>query len=226
VEIAADRGFAALTMRTLAAHLGITVRPLYNHVHGRQDVVDLVAARLMSLQPAYDLDADQWQDSVRRLYAHARQAYRVMGRAILFPLDETVTPVELPIERILQPERLLTFLTAVGLTLEDALAWRAEFLSDMLGFVLLVDHRYDRAAPEVRSELHHPVPRRWLEAHPAVDAPLARAATTLTEYTSDDLFDRFTDRAITTIAALRRAESSTEAITEASAETAVGDART
>jgi AcrR family transcriptional regulator len=66
VEIAADRGFAALTMRTLAAHLGITVRPLYNHVHGRQDVVDLVAARLMSLQPAYDLDADQWQDSVRR----------------------------------------------------------------------------------------------------------------------------------------------------------------
>jgi hypothetical protein len=120
----------------------------------------------------------------------------------------------------------LTFLTAVGLTLEDALAWRAEFLSDMLGFVLLVDHRYDRAAPEVRSELHHPVPRRWLEAHPAVDAPLARAATTLTEYTSDDLFDRFTDRAITTIAALRRAESSTEAITEASAETAVGDART
>lgn len=203
LEIASDRGFGALTMRTLAEHLGVTVRPLYNHVHGRQDVIDLVAARLMQLQPDYDLDPAHWEDGVRHLYAQARQAYRVMGRAVLFPLDETVTPVELPIERVLQPERMLTFLAAIGLALEDALAWRAQFLSDMLGFTLLIDYRFDHASPEERRTSHHPVPEAWLAAHPAENAPLARAATRITDYTTDDLFDRFTTRAIATITALR-----------------------
>lgn len=203
MEIAADRGFEALTMRSLASRLGITVRPLYDHVDGRQDVIDLVAARMMSLQPDCDLDVDDWQGSVRTLYVQARRAYRAMGRAVLFPLDETVTPVEVPVRRILRPERMLAFLTAIGLTLEDALAWRAQFLSDMLGFVLLIDHGYDRADPETRRTMHHPVPAGWLDAHPDEHAPLAREATRLPGRTSDDLFERFIDRAIAAVIAFR-----------------------
>lgn len=204
LELAADRGFPALTMRSLAERLGITVRPLYNHVTGRQDVVDLVAARMMDSMPERRLDPFDWQGSIRNLYSEARDAYRTMGRALLFALDETVTPVEVPIPRILLPERMLAFLTEVGLDLEDALVWRTQFLTDLLGFALLIDYPYDRSDPDERHALRDPVPRAWLDAHPEAPAPLARRATRLPEWHSEDLFDHYVERAIHTAATMRK----------------------
>ncbi|ALJ19791.1 TetR/AcrR family transcriptional regulator [Microbacterium sp. No. 7] len=200
--LAADRGFPALTMRSLAERLGVTVRALYNHVADRQDVVDLVAARIMELHPQRRLDAADRETSVRALYHDTREAYRRMGRALLFSLDETVTPVEVPPERVLLPERLLAFLTDVGLSLPDALAWRAQFLGDVFGFALMIDHRYDRADARERRSMQDPVPRGWLDAHPEIDAPRSRAAADLPDSTSDELFERLVDRAVLSLDAL------------------------
>lgn len=194
--IAAENGFPALTMRALAERLGVTVRALYNHVSDRQHVIDLVAERMMELQPEHRLDPEDWQDSIRTLYREARGAFRSMGRAVLFALDETVTPVEVHPNRVLQPERLLAFLTTLGLDLEDALAWRSRFLIDVFGYSLLIDHRYDRADEDARGAMQDPVPRPWLDAHPEIDAPLSRRAASLPRAGADDLFEGIIERAI------------------------------
>lgn len=203
LALAADDGFPALTMRNLAERLGVTVRALYNHVADRQEVINLVAARMTELHPQRALDAEDWEASVRALYRDTRAAYRTMGRALLFSLDETITPIEVPVHRVLLPERLLAFLTDIGLTLADALTWRAQFLGDTFSFALLIDHRYDRAGADERRTMQEPVPRPWLDAHVEIDAPHSRQATKLPTVASDDLFERMIDRAILTVTAMR-----------------------
>lgn len=199
LAIAADNGFSALTMRALSERLGVTVRALYHHVEDRQDVVNLVAERMIALHDERDLDPAAWRESVRTLYDDARTTYRRMGRAVLFALDERVTTGAVPAERVLLPERVLVFLTRIGLPLEDALVWHTQFLIDVSGFALMIDHRYDRGDDDTRDSMQDPVPAAWLAAHPDVDAPLARAATALPRETSDALFERMVERAILTI---------------------------
>lgn len=202
LAFAADHGFPALTMRSLAERLGVTVRALYNHIEGRQQVIDLISARMMELHPERPLDPVDWEASIRMLYRDARAAYRTMGRALLFALDETVTPVEVPARRILLPEQLLAFLIDIGLSLPDALIWRAQFLGDVFSFSLLIDHRYDRTDADGRRAMQDPVPRPWLDAHPEIDAPHSRHAAELPDASSDDLFEHMIDRAILTITAM------------------------
>ena len=203
LAFAADHGFPALTMRSLAERLGVTVRALYNHVEGRQEVIDLISARMMELHPERTLDPNEWEASIRTLYRDTRAVYRTLGRALLFPLDETVTPVEVPERRILLPERLLAFLSDVGLSLPDALIWRAQFLADIFSFSLLIDHRYDRAGTVERRAIQDPILKPWLDAHPEADAPHSRHAAELPDASSDEMFEYMIDRAILTITAMR-----------------------
>ncbi|WP_278262613.1 TetR/AcrR family transcriptional regulator [Nocardia sp. AG03] len=196
LEIAGAEGFPQLTMRRLAAEIGVTVRALYNVVADRQEVVDLAAARLMDLLPVHDFDTDDWRASLRRVYAEARAAYRAVPRATLISLDETVTPREVSVQRIIQPERMLAFLVAIGLSLDDALTVRGFFLTEVFGFVLLVDYRYDRSDEQIRQMMFHPVPGPWLAAHPEVEAPLSRGIAAGPARTADDLFEALVERAI------------------------------
>ncbi|MFF2087434.1 TetR/AcrR family transcriptional regulator [Nocardia sp. NPDC058176] len=204
LDIAGAEGFPQLTMRRLATEIGVTVRALYNVVADRQEVVDLAAARLMELLPVHEFDTDDWQGTVRRVYREARAAYRSVPRATLISLDETVTPSEVPVKRIIQPERFLAFLVAIGLSLENALAVRGFFLVEVFGFTLLVDYRYDRSDEQIRQMMFHPVPRPWLAAHPEVDAPLSRQVAAQPAGTADDLFAALVERAIHTIEGLRQ----------------------
>jgi len=205
LRLVADEGFGALTMRTLAQNLDVTVRALYRHVADRQEVVDLLAARIIDLQAEHVFDVDDWRAGVRQLYRGTREAYRRIGRGVLFAFDETVTPSELPEGRILLPEQLLASLTRIGLSLPDALLWRQQFLTDVFGFALLVDYRYDRTPDELRVALAAPVPPPWLDAHPDAVAPLAREALRLPPRSADDLFEQTIARAIRTIEAMRTA---------------------
>lgn len=189
-------------MRRLAAELGVTVRALYNVVADRQEVVDLAAGCLIELLPEHDFDAADWADSVRRMYREARAAYRRAPRATLISLDETVTPGMVPVERVLAAEQVLAFLVATGLSLEDALRVRAQFLVDVFGFVLLIDYRYDRSDEFTRTLMSQPVPEPWLEAHPDVAAPFSRAAVHAAAGTPDELFESMIERALLMITAL------------------------
>lgn len=100
-----------------------------------------------------------------------------------------------------QPERMLEFLCAIGLSLEDALQARSRFLTDVFAYVLLIDYRYDRGGETVRAASQHPAPGPWLAAQPELDLPYARAAAELPTRSSDEQFERFVDDALTLIAA-------------------------
>ncbi|GED98490.1 TetR/AcrR family transcriptional regulator [Gordonia crocea] len=195
LAIAGDEGFPNLTMRRVAAELGVTVRALYNVVADRQEVVDLVAAQMLDALPVHDFGRDDWRETVRQMYHDARAVYRTFPRATLISLDETVTPTEVPVKRMLAPEQELAFLVGLGLTLDEALAVRGAFLVEVFGFVMLLDYRYDRADDTTREMLGQPVPLAWLDTKPEVDAPLARAAAER-RYTPDDLFEQLVDRAV------------------------------
>lgn len=199
LRIAGDEGFGNLTMRRLADEVGVTVRALYNVVADRQEVVDLVAARMIESLPEHDYPTGDWRASVRRMYQEARAAYRLFPRATLISLDETVTATEVPDKRILAPERMLAFLVDLGLTLDDALAVRSFFLVEIFGFVLLVDYRYDRSDAAVREMMSHPVPRPWLDAHPDVAAPLSREVASRPGQTPEHAFEAMIERAIADI---------------------------
>lgn len=82
VEIADERGVAALTMREVASRLGVEAMSLYNHVANKDDILDgmldLVIAEL-------DLpsDAGSWREAMRR---RAVSAHEVFGRHPWMPL--------------------------------------------------------------------------------------------------------------------------------------------
>ncbi len=203
LRIAGDEGFPQLTMRRLADEIGVTVRALYNVVADRQEVVDLVVAQMVERLPVHEYDPDDWQGSVRRMYRDARAAYRSFPRATLVSLDETITPTEVPVKRMLDPERQLAFFVGLGLSLEDALTVRGSVLVDVFGFALLIDYRFDRTDPATRAMLAQPVPQPWLDAHPEVQAPLAREAARQ-QTDPDALFEAMIERAVETIERLRR----------------------
>ncbi|MFT4201271.1 TetR/AcrR family transcriptional regulator [Gordonia sp. (in: high G+C Gram-positive bacteria)] len=205
MQLVSNEGFSALTMRSLAQSLGVTVRALYRHVTDRQQVIDLVAARILDLHVDHSFDVDDWRTGVRALYLGTRAAYRQIGRGVLFFLEETVSPTELPEDRILLPEQLLASLTSLGLSLSDALVWQQQFLTDVFGFALIVDYGYDRASEQQRTTLTAPVPAPWLDTHPDAPAPLSRRALHLPARSADDLFEQTIDRAIRTIETMRAA---------------------
>lgn len=203
LRVAGEEGFPALTMRRLADELTVTPRALYNCVRDRQEVVDLTARLMMERLPRHEYDLDDWPGTIRRIYRAMREEYRRHPRATLVSLDETVTPAELHPSRIQQPEEMLGFLCAIGLDLADAVRVRGKFLLDVFAHVMLIDYRYDRSADTIRVAMQQPVPKLWLDAHPDLDAPLARAAAELPTMTSDAHFDQLVDDAILVINALR-----------------------
>jgi len=166
---------------------------------GRSAVGVFSASAIIDLQAEHSFDVEHWQAGVRSLYRETRRAYRRIGRAILFAFEETVTAAELPPGRVLLPEQLLESLTALGLPLADALVWRQQFLTDVFGFTLFIDHAHGHATEEQRRAILHPVQEDWLEAHPGARAPLSRQALALPPSSADELFERMIDRAIRSI---------------------------
>ncbi|CAM5459805.1 hypothetical protein SCALM49S_04631 [Streptomyces californicus] len=99
LEMAGDQGFAALTMRALAAELDVTVRALYNHVEDRQDVVQLAVDALLTSWNPPPLHAATWQESVAAYAASLRALYRGRPRALLVSLDEDTPPASVHPDR-------------------------------------------------------------------------------------------------------------------------------
>lgn len=204
LELAGSEGFVALSMNRLAKDLDVTPKALYNHVQGRQDVIDAVAALMMQQLPHSRFDPDDWRESLREAYREGRDVYRRFPRALLISMDEVVTPAELDSRRIDSAEQMLRFFVEVGLSLDQAVAIRAGFLTDLLGFVLTIDYRYDAGDELVRSAVSQPVPKPWLDAHPGIDAPLSRQVAESGSLSSDEMFERFIDLRVAAVEALLR----------------------
>lgn len=95
-------GPAAVSRRRLAGELDVTAMALYNHVAGKQDVLDAVAERVMAEVDEPD-PALPWRDRVEAVFLSLRAAYRRHPRAM--PLVQTAggaTPTTLrPMEAAL-----------------------------------------------------------------------------------------------------------------------------
>ncbi|MHB9002779.1 MAG: TetR/AcrR family transcriptional regulator [Coriobacteriia bacterium] len=82
VEIADERGVAAVTMREVASRLGVEAMSLYNHVANKDDILDGMVDAVIE---QFDLPdgIDDWREAMRR---RAISAHEVFGRHPWVPL--------------------------------------------------------------------------------------------------------------------------------------------
>ncbi|MBZ6114245.1 MULTISPECIES: TetR/AcrR family transcriptional regulator [Streptomyces] len=186
LEMAGANGFRAVTMRALAAELGVTVRALYNYVEDRQDVVDLALGLMLDSWPPPPLHPAAWEESVAGYADSLRELYRRWPRALLVPLDEEAPPTSVHPNRLLNPDRFLQLLSGIGLGLPAALEVHRHLSLLVLSFALVVD----RPAAHATTDRGTLVPDTWLAAHADLDIPALRQAAALPLPTTDAQFDQ------------------------------------
>ncbi|MBU4555831.1 MAG: TetR/AcrR family transcriptional regulator, partial [Actinobacteria bacterium] len=74
VEIADERGLAAVTMREVASRLGVEAMSLYNHVANKDDILDGMIDLVVE-QIDVPADADHWHEAMRRRAISAREVF-------------------------------------------------------------------------------------------------------------------------------------------------------
>ncbi|WP_055568079.1 TetR/AcrR family transcriptional regulator [Streptomyces atriruber] len=186
LEMAGADGFRSVTMRALAAELGVTVRALYNYVEDRQDVVDLALGLMLDSWNPPPLHPAVWEESVAGYARSLRELYRRWPRALLVSLDEDAPPASVHPNRLLNLDRFLQLLGGIGIGLSAALEVHRHLSLLVLSFALVVDLPAAHATTD-RSTL---VPDTWLAAHADLDIPALREAAQLPVPTTDTQFDQ------------------------------------
>lgn len=74
MDLADERGIGAVTMRELGRRLGIEAASLYNHVTGKDDVLDALVERAITLIEVPDDDVE-WKEAMRRRAVSARTVF-------------------------------------------------------------------------------------------------------------------------------------------------------
>ena len=167
IEVLYQDGFRGLTMRAVAAHLGVSPIPLYTKVGDKRALIEAVAERLLG---AVDVDLEggaSWREQAE----HWAHAYRdrlkgIPDRNLL--LDNQSREIQ---ARCTRP--LFLRLRTAGLTREQAVRVCRMLMWATNGFVI-VESGVDK-----------------LSAHfdpPDPEAPLAGQAEGVTESDIDDLF--------------------------------------
>ena len=74
MDLADERGIESLTMRELGRRLGVEAASLYNHVSGKDDVLDGMVEQVVSQidLPGEDVD---WKEAMRRRAVSARAVF-------------------------------------------------------------------------------------------------------------------------------------------------------
>jgi AcrR family transcriptional regulator len=168
IRLADEKGIDALSMRTLAARLGVEAMSLYNHVANKDEILagitDLVVAEIDVPEPRAD-----WKSAMRR---RAMSAHDVLlghpWAAALFESRRTPSPVQLR-----YADAILGILIAGGFAI--AVAYRA--------FLTLDSYIYGFTLQEVNwpqpSEPMREVAERLRPAIPAREYPHVSAAMEL-----------------------------------------------
>lgn len=186
LEMAGAEGFRPLTMRSLAAELGVTVRALYNYVEDRQQVIDLTVSLMIDAWNPPPLDPETWEASVAVYARSLRELYRRWPRALLIAIDEDTPPTTIHPNRLVNLDRFLTLLRDVGLSIPAALDVHRHLVLLVLSFALMIDHRTDHATSDSDAGL---VPDTWLDEHADLALPTLREAAALPTPTPDEQFD-------------------------------------
>ncbi|MEV7192717.1 TetR/AcrR family transcriptional regulator [Streptomyces sp. NPDC093510] len=167
------RGPAELTMRSLAADLGVSPRALYNYVEDRRDLITL-AAELFEAEwrpPALDADPGRWRESLRAFCRDLRAHYRRHPGMTTLALRENVTMARHP-AMLRNVDAMIGFFTGVGLSLADAYLACMEAIRLVVGFVELQDALHDRPPAHLDPADLNQLPPSWLRPEPDSDVEL------------------------------------------------------
>jgi len=152
LEIGDREGLDAVSVRRVAAELGVTSMALYRHV---KDKNDLFSAMLDAVMADVDLTVGilptmTWQDQVRRLLRNAAEAH-------------TAHPVNLPLQiayqgpltpSIVRPlESMLSILLEAGFAAEDAVSLARTTMLLLAGLLLLSGPGPGASMPEPELEM-------------------------------------------------------------------------
>jgi AcrR family transcriptional regulator len=198
-------GLPDLTMRRLAATLGVEAMSLYKHVSGRDNLLDTVVESVLDelygdpevhLQPA-----DDWQDYMRRLAHGVRRV--ALEHPQVFPLVATRPPsapwIRPPLRSLRWIEAFLAALRQQGFDDESAVYAYKAFTSFLLGHLLLeVAGRQVPIGPEETSRTETPPPTD-LRGYPTV----RELADLLAEDHADREFEDGLENLLSRLARLR-----------------------
>lgn len=132
IELIEREGEQALSMRRVGGELGVAAMSLYNHVSGKEAILDGVADRILAgLELEADPEAD-WRDQIRAL-AHAfRRIAHEHPRSMSVVLSRpAVWTSSLPVI-----ERMLTIAELAGLERRTAVRVMRLFMSYVMGTLM------------------------------------------------------------------------------------------
>lgn len=140
-----DEG-APFGVNAIARRLGVTPSSLYNHVAGRDEIVELMRGRMAErYTPALD---GMWDEVVERMLRAQRRMYADHSFLIPLIVDKTITDPSV----IASYDRLSTVLVDAGFPEEDVLEVVAIIDAFSIGFGLDLASPEDVWAPETPTE--------------------------------------------------------------------------
>lgn len=131
LELADRDGIDALTMRRLAGELGVDPMAIYNHVDGKDALLDALAARLWSEVRIPD-GPGRWDDQLRELAHSIRRVFGQHPRTASLAL----TRAALPLPTVTSFHRALQILRIRGFNDEIAAAVIRSLISYASGYGL------------------------------------------------------------------------------------------
>jgi AcrR family transcriptional regulator len=133
VRIADERGLQGLSMRKLAEELGVKPAALYNHVSGKDAVLDGMIETIMSKMGSLSERAESWEDKVRERLLKSREiahqhpnVYRLFAARFTTHIPEVLGLVE----------DLLGTLREAGLDVPSALHAYRTLVNYTIGYAL------------------------------------------------------------------------------------------
>jgi AcrR family transcriptional regulator len=141
-------GFDALTMRAVAAELGMGAMSLYRHFQGRDDLVAAVLDEVLGTIPLDVHEADTWQAQFARLAGAHRAMLHRMPSAIPYFL---ATPMTGP-HAARFGETVLGVLTRAGFRDEAAVSGFYTLIALNYGFAGFEARRFRPGTPEEQEE--------------------------------------------------------------------------
>jgi AcrR family transcriptional regulator len=137
VAMVAEAGFDELTVRGVARRLAVSAPSLYEYVTSKDDLIDLVVADILDAAAAtWDPPAD-WEPLLRYT---ARWWHEVLREHEAVYTSVLRRPMSAPVA-LDTVDRVITSLTAAGLTPEEAVAAYGQFFAYVVGTTAVVRTR-------------------------------------------------------------------------------------
>jgi AcrR family transcriptional regulator len=183
LRVADEGGLEVVTVRRLAAALGVTPMAIYRHVRDKDHLLDLMADRLIGGLDVGSADTPSWQEELRRLAASllaVLQAHPAAPFLLSRPFD---SPAALRVN-----DAMLSILDRAGFRPDES----ARLVRVMTGMVLgAAIHRATYAAAWRDRPPDDATQRAYVEAHSSGEFPhLATAADHLLDWSAGADEDR------------------------------------